>query len=57
MMRPQALLEAVSANLREFIQPIGENLNKPQKKFLRDGPAMKELALKPLSLSISGKYF
>ena len=37
MMRPQALMEAVSANLHEFIQPIGQDLSKPQKKFLRDG--------------------
>jgi hypothetical protein len=37
MVRPQALMEAVSANLNWFLQPIGENLNKPQKKFLRDG--------------------
>jgi hypothetical protein len=36
-MRPQALMEAVSANLNWFLQPIGENLTKPQKKFLRDG--------------------
>ena len=25
------------AGLHEFLQPIGENLNKPQKEFLRDG--------------------
>ena len=37
MARPQALMEAVSANLNWFLQPIGENLTKPQKKFLRDG--------------------
>ncbi len=37
MIRPQALMEAVSANLNRFLQPIGENLSKPQKKFLRDG--------------------
>jgi len=37
MMPPQALMEAVSANLNWFLQPIGENLTKPQKKFLRDG--------------------
>ena len=37
MVRPQALMEAVSANLNSFLQPIGENLSKPQKKFLRDG--------------------
>ena len=37
MTRPQALMEAVSANLNWFLQPIGENLTKPQKKFLRDG--------------------
>ena len=37
MVRPQALMEAVSANLNWFLQPIGENLTKPQKKFLRDG--------------------
>jgi hypothetical protein len=37
MMRPQALMEAVSANLDWFLQPIGANLTKPQKKFLRDG--------------------
>ena len=36
-MRPQALIEAVSANLNWFLQPIGQNLTKPQKKFLRDG--------------------
>jgi len=38
MMRPQALMEAVLAGLNWFLQPIGENLSKPQKKFLRDGP-------------------
>jgi hypothetical protein len=37
MVRPQALMEAVSANLNSFLQPIGENLSKPQGKFLRDG--------------------
>ena len=37
MMPPQALMEAVSASLNWFLQPIGENLTKPQKKFLRDG--------------------
>ena len=36
MLRPQALMEAVSANLNWFLQPIGQNLTKPQKKFLRD---------------------
>ncbi len=37
MLRPQALMEAVSANLNWFLHPIDENLTKPQKKFLRDG--------------------
>ena len=37
MMPPQALMEAVSANFNGFLQPIGENLTKPQEKFLRDG--------------------
>jgi|GEM_PF-2140610 len=37
MTRPQALMEAVVTNLNWFVQPIGENLTKPQKKFLRDG--------------------
>jgi len=37
MLPPQALMEAVSANLNWFLQIIGENLTKPQKKFLRDG--------------------
>jgi hypothetical protein len=37
MVRPQALMESVSANLNWFLQPIGDNLTKPQKKFLRDG--------------------
>ncbi len=41
MMPPQALMEAVSANLQAglnwFLQPIGRNLSKPQKTFLRDG--------------------
>lgn len=37
MTRQQALMEAVSANLNWFLQPIGENLTKPQKKFLCDG--------------------
>jgi len=36
MMRPQALMEAVSATLNWFLQPIGEDLTKPQKKLLRD---------------------
>jgi len=37
MLPPQALMEAVSANLNGFLQPIGANLTKPQQKFLRDG--------------------
>jgi len=37
MTRPQALMEAVAANLNWFLQHMGENLTKPQKKFLRDG--------------------
>ena len=37
MTRPQALMEAVSANLNWFLQPISADLSKPQKKFLRDG--------------------
>jgi len=37
MTRPQALMGAVSANLNWFLQPIGQDLTKPQKKFLRDG--------------------
>jgi hypothetical protein len=37
MVRPQALMEAVAANLNWFLQPIGKHLTKPQKKFLRDG--------------------
>jgi len=37
MTRPKTLMEAVSANLNWFLQPIGENLSKPQKKFLREG--------------------
>jgi len=40
MVRPQAVMEAVSANLSWFLQPIGEDLTKPQKKFLRDGLAL-----------------
>ena len=28
---------SVSANLQEFLQPIGADLTKPQKKFLREG--------------------
>jgi len=32
MTRPQALMEAVVTNLNWFVQPIGENLTKPQKK-------------------------
>jgi hypothetical protein len=36
MLRPQALMEAVSANLNWFLKPIGENLTKPQRKFLGD---------------------
>jgi hypothetical protein len=30
-------MESVSANLQEFLQPIGVDLTKPQKKFLREG--------------------
>ena len=37
MMRPQAFMEAVSANLNWFLHPIGENLTKPQKRVLREG--------------------
>ena len=37
MTRPQALTEAVSANLNWVLQPISENPTKPRKKFLRDG--------------------
>ncbi len=37
MVRTHALMESVSANLQEFLQPIGANLAKPQKKFLREG--------------------
>ena len=37
MTRPQALMEAASASLDWFLQPVGENLTKPRKKFLRDG--------------------
>jgi hypothetical protein len=36
MMRQQALMEAVSANMNWFLQPISANLTKPQQKFLRD---------------------
>jgi len=31
MTRPQALIEAGSTHLNWFLQPIGENLTKPQK--------------------------
>jgi len=37
MTRPQALMEAASASLDWFLQPVGENLTKPRKKPLRDG--------------------
>lgn len=37
MMRPQALIESVSAHVNGFLQPINANLTKPQQKFLRDG--------------------
>ena len=37
MTRPQALMEAVSANLNWFLHPIGQNVTNPQKKFVRDG--------------------
>ncbi len=37
MVPTHALMESVSANLQEFLQPIGANLTKPQKKFLREG--------------------
>jgi len=30
-------MESVSANLQEFLQPIGSDLTKPQKRFLREG--------------------
>ena len=36
-MRTHALIEFVSANLQELLQPIGADLTKPQKKFLREG--------------------
>jgi len=36
MMRPQALMEAVSADLNWFLRAIGENLTKPPNKFLGD---------------------
>ena len=37
MVPTHALMESVSANLQEFLQPIGVDLTKPQKKFLREG--------------------
>jgi hypothetical protein len=37
MVRPQALMESVSANLHEFLHSIDADLTQPQKKFLRDG--------------------
>ena len=37
MVRPQALLESVSANLHKFLHSIDTGLTRPQKKFLRDG--------------------
>ena len=37
MVRTRALMESVSANLQDFLQPIGVDLTKPQKKFLREG--------------------
>jgi len=37
MMRPKALMEAMSANLNRFLQPISADLARPQQKFLRDG--------------------
>ena len=36
--RPQVLMGAVSASLNWFLQPIGENMTKPQKEFLCGGP-------------------
>ena len=36
MVRTHALMESVSANLQEFLQPIGVDLTKPQKKSLRE---------------------
>ncbi len=37
MFRHHALIENLSANLHDFIHQIGENLSRPDKKFLRDG--------------------
>ena len=37
MVRTHALMEAVSANLHEFLHSIDADLTRPQKKFLRDG--------------------
>jgi hypothetical protein len=37
MMRTQALMESLSANLHEFLHSIDSDLTRPQKKFLRDG--------------------
>ena len=37
MFRHHALIEYLSANLHDFIHQIGENLSRPDKKFLRDG--------------------
>jgi len=36
-MRGQALMESISANLKWFLQPIGADSSKPQRKVLRDG--------------------
>ena len=37
MVRTHALMESLSANLREFLHSIDGDLTRPQKKFLRDG--------------------
>jgi len=37
MIKQVALMESVSSNVHQFLQQIGTNLSRPDKKFLRDG--------------------
>lgn len=37
MVKPFALMESLSTNLRDFLEKVSENLSLPDKKFLHDG--------------------
>lgn len=55
MVRPQALMESVPADLHEFLQAIDTELTRPQKKFLRDGLVGLLWALRPVVCRMARK--